>query len=92
MLVGRFDPILLTGRPGLAATIGLTVGALLLVAGREVYNLRRPWLGWTALALGCATLGFYVLGPLLALAGMVLLGLAHREDEFLLHVPEATDA
>jgi hypothetical protein len=92
MLTGHFDPILLTGRPGLAATIGLTVGALLLVAGREVYNLRRPWLGWTALGLGCATLGFYVIGPLLALTGMVLLGLAHREDEFLVHAPEALDA
>lgn len=81
---GRFDPIVLSSR-GLAAGIGFAVGLLLLVAARQVYHLRTPWLGWVALALGTATLGFYLLGPVLAVIGMVLLALAHREQEFLLH-------
>lgn len=91
ILAGRFDPILLSSRP-LAGSIGVAVGLLGLAAAREVYHVRRPWLGWAALALGMATLGFYLIGPVLALVGMVLLGLAHREMEFDLHAPEAAAA
>lgn len=89
MLAGRFDPIALTGMPAVAGTLGVAVGLLCLVAGREVYHLRRPWMGWFALAAGMATMGFYLIGPVLALVGMVLLGLAHREQEFLIHGGEA---
>lgn len=85
MLAGNFDPIVLTGRRLLAGSIGLAVGLLCLVAARQVYHLRTPWLGWVALALGLATMGFYLIGPVMAVTGMVLLALAHREDEFLLH-------
>jgi hypothetical protein len=85
MLAGRFDPILLTGQRVLAGALGVAVGLLGFFAAREVYHLRRPWLGWVALALGMATMGFYLIGPVLAAVGLVLLGLAHREQEFLLH-------
>jgi hypothetical protein len=85
MFAGRFDPILLTGQRTLAATIGVAVGLLGFAAAREVYHVRRPWLGWVALGLGVATMGFYLLGPVLAVIGAILLGLAHREKEFLIH-------
>jgi hypothetical protein len=85
MFAGRFDPILLTGQRTLAASIGVGVGLLGFVAAREVYHVRRPWLGWVALALGMATMGFYLLGPVLAAIGFILLALAHREQEFLIH-------
>lgn len=88
LLAGRFEPILLSsGR--VAGSIGVLVGLLGFVAAREVYRLRNPWLGWCALAFALATLGFYLIGPVLALIGMVLLGLAHREDEFIIHTPQA---
>ncbi|MHB1262172.1 MAG: hypothetical protein ACYC2H_10720 [Thermoplasmatota archaeon] len=89
MLAGKFDPILFTGMPVGAGAGAVLVGLLCLFAGREVYHLRRPWMGWFALAAGLATMGFYLIGPVLALVGMVLLGLAHREEEFLIHGGEA---
>ncbi|MFA5944193.1 MAG: hypothetical protein WC876_06980 [Candidatus Thermoplasmatota archaeon] len=92
MFAGRFEPVVLTGMPVLAASIGVGVGLLGLVAAREVYHVRRPWIGWLALVLGFATLGFYLIGPVLAIVGMVLLALAHREDEFLLHAGGAAVA
>jgi hypothetical protein len=92
MFGGRFDPILLTGQPALAASIGVGVGMLCFAAAREVYHVRRPWLGWVALVLGLATMGFYLIGPVLAIVGLVILGLAHREKEFLIHGIGAADA
>jgi hypothetical protein len=86
LLAGRFQPILWLGHPQVAGVLGLAVGALCLLAGREVYHVRRPWLGWLAFAGGLATLGFYLVGPVLALVGMLLLGLAHKEDEFTQHL------
>jgi hypothetical protein len=92
MLLGKFDPIVLVGSPVIAGSIGIVVGLLGFVAAREVYNVRRPWMGWFALAAGLATMGFYLIGPVLALVGMLLLGLAHREEEFLIHGGEIGDA
>lgn len=85
LLAGRFQPLVLQGNATVAGGIGLAVGLLGLVAGREVYHLRRPWLGWTGLVLGLATLGFYLVGPVLAVIGMATLAFAHKEDEFAIH-------
>ena len=85
IFAGWFEPILLTGMPIVAGSVGVSVGLLGLVAAREVYHVQRPWMGWLALSLGLATMGFYLIGPVLAIVGSVLLGLAHREDEFVLH-------
>lgn len=84
MLTGHFDPIVWRSAT-VAGWLVIAVGLLGLAAGREVYHLRRPWLGWAAFALGIGTFGFYLIGPVMALAGMALLGLAHREQEFLIH-------
>lgn len=84
MLTGHFDPIL-WGSATLAGWLIIAVGALCLAAGRELYHVRRPWTGWAAFVLGIGTFGFYLIGPVMALAGMALLGLAHREREFVLH-------
>lgn len=84
ILLDRFDPILLPWA-AFASLFGLAVGAFGLWAAREVYHQRRPGAGWLGFALGLATVGFYLVGPLMAVAGMVLLALAHREDEFAGH-------
>lgn len=84
LLGGRFDPIV-WGSPALAGWLVLGVAALCFAGAREVYHVRRPWAGWAGLVLGVGTLGFYAIGPVMALAGMVLLLLAHREQEFILH-------
>ena len=82
VLAGRFDPLVLTAVPVLAGLSGLAVAAIGFAAAREVYRLERPWLGWLAFLLGVTTFGFYLLGPAVAAAGLVLLWLAHREHEF----------
>ncbi len=82
ILGDRFDPILLTQAPNAAGAAGVLVGLLALVAARETYRCQHAWLAWTAFALSFATLGFYLIGPIFALAGMALLSLAHREGEF----------
>lgn len=81
IFIDRFDPLLLKPTP-LAGLFGLAVAAFGFWAARQVYRQRRPGAGWLALGLGLATFGFYLVGPLMAIAGMVLLALAHREDEF----------
>lgn len=81
MFADRFAPILLSNET-VAGSIGVLVGLLGLVAAWEVYHLRNPWLGWVALVAGTATMGFYLIGPVLAIAGMVLLWKAHGENEF----------
>lgn len=86
-LTGKFDPILLSSS-FVAGAIGILFGLFGFVAAREVYHVRNPWMGWTALALGLATLGFYAIGPVLAIIGMILLALAHKEEEFVIHTPE----
>ncbi len=78
----RFDPILIQGMPWLAATLDIVAGLVLFGIAREVYNLRRPFLGTIAVALGVMTLGLYVLGPVLAIITFVLLRLAAKEGEF----------
>ena len=83
LLGGRLNALLWGDESQIAGFVGLAIGLVGLVAAREVYNLRRPWMGWFALVLGLGTLGFYLIGPVLALVGMLLLGLAHREQEFL---------
>lgn len=87
LLLGRYDPILLDDATW-AGVLGLAIGALCLAAAREAYHVRRPWLAWAAFILSFATVGFYLIGPLYALAGMVLLGLAHHEGEFDEFAPE----
>lgn len=87
ILRGRYDPLLLDDAT-LAGALGLAIGLLCLVAARETYHVRRPWLAWTAFVLSFATVGFYLIGPLYALAGMVLLALAHHEGEFDEFAPE----
>ena len=84
MLTNHFDPIVLSGR-AVAGAIGLVVGVTHLVAARQVYHLRTEWLGWASLAAGFLTFGFYFIGPLMAVTCMVLLGLAHKEQEFIIH-------
>lgn len=81
MLADRFAPILLSSRVT-AGSIGVLVGLLGLVAAWEVYHLRNPWVAWIALFAGMATMGFYLIGPILALTGLILLSKAHDEDEF----------
>lgn len=84
LLIGGRLTALLWGEQSLVAgLVGLAIGLVGVLAAREVYNLRRAWMGWFALVLGLGTLGFYLIGPVLALIGMALLGLAHREQEFL---------
>jgi hypothetical protein len=95
LLTGHFNPILLTGQPMLAGVIGVVAGVAHFVAANRVYKLQSPWTGWVALSLGVLTMGFYLLGPIMAVVGMVLLLLAHREDEFTKHGtpdPEAPPA
>lgn len=82
ILADRFAPLVLADAPAAAGLLGLAVAAWCLVAARSVYRLDRPWLAWTGFAFGLATLGFYLVGPLMALAGMVLLWRAHAEHEF----------
>lgn len=88
LLIGKFDPIVLNGMPVVAGIIGIVVGLLGFWAARDVYNLQRPWMGWFALGAGLLTMGFYLIGPLMAIIGMILLGLAHKEDEFLIHTAD----
>jgi len=82
---------LVWGDSTVAGWLAIAVGVLGLVAGREVFHLRRPWLDWAGLVLGLATMGFFLIGPVLAIVGLVLLALAHREQEFLIHGGEAQD-
>lgn len=87
ILDDRYEPVLLTNAT-VAGVVGLAIGALCLVAARESYHVRRPWLVWTAFILSFGTVGFYLIGPLYAVAGMVLLALAHKEGEFDEFAPE----
>lgn len=82
MLQGRFDPIVWTGPPAAAGAAGVLIGLLCLVAAREAYRVERPWLAWAAFVASLATFGFYLIGPLFAMVGMLLLALAHHEGEF----------
>jgi hypothetical protein len=84
MLAGRFDPIVWQSA-ALAGWLAVAVAVGCFAAARELYHVRRPWMGWVAFVLGVGTLGFYAIGPVMALVGMLLLGLAHREQEFILH-------
>lgn len=83
-LMGRFDPIVL-GNGVLAGALGVAIGLYAFVAAANVYSLRRPWMAWTALGAGILTMGFYLVGPVLAVIGMITLALAHHEDEFVVH-------
>ncbi len=62
--------------------IAMGLGLLALLSALLLYRQRSPLLA----ALGCLgivfALGLYVLGPILALAGLVLIWQAWREDEF----------
>ncbi len=68
--------------PSTFAFINVVAGAIALYGAFEVFHVRRPWAGWLGAVAGVAGLGFYVLGPGLAITAMILLLLAHREDEF----------
>lgn len=87
ILLGRYDPLLVRSDV-LAGALGIAIAVLCLVAARETYRIRRPWLAWTALVLSLGTVGFFLIGPLYAVAGMVFLALAHREGEFDEFAPE----
>lgn len=82
ILADRFDPVWLKSLPILAGILDIVVGLFCLVATRELFHQRRAWLGWAAAGVGFLTFGFYVIGPLLALAGMAFLGRATTEGEF----------
>jgi hypothetical protein len=87
ILKQRYDPILIPNNT-LAGGLGLFLGALCILAARETYHVRRPWLAWTAFIGSLATVGFFLVGPLYAIVGMVLLLLAHHEGEFDEFAPE----
>ncbi len=83
ILLENFEPILLKEQYAVAGSLGIIAGIVGIIASREVFHLRRPWVGWLGATLGLATLGFFLIGPLLAVTAMGLLMLAHKEDEFL---------
>lgn len=66
----------------------LLAGLVCLFAALQLYFQRGLWVGALAAVGGIATVGFYVVGPLLSLAALVLIVLAHREQEF--HKPGPT--
>lgn len=63
---------------GVAILAGLVAG----VAAWSLYHQRHAWLGLLACLLGMGALAFYVLGPLLAVAALVLIARAKGEKEF----------
>lgn len=79
----RFSPVLFNN--WVWGAWAAVVAIVCLVAAREVYRLRRPWFGSVAAVAGILGMGFYALGPVLCITALVLLALADREDEFVVH-------
>lgn len=77
-------PVLPT-EPMLWGIVSIAAGLIGLAAGREVFRLRHAWTGWVGTAVLVIAAGFYVVGPILALVGLVYMSLAYKEAEFLLH-------
>jgi hypothetical protein len=85
LMAGRLSVPILPDAAGFRWGLGLfdlLAAAAGIAAAREVYLLRRPWLGWTAGILLVASAGLYLLAPLAALVALLLLDLARREGEF----------
>lgn len=70
----------------------IVAAIICLFAASQLYYQKRLgfWIGVLASVAGMATLGFYVVGPLLSISALVLLLLAHREEEF--HKPKTEAA
>jgi hypothetical protein len=79
LLGGDYDVGAWTAALGLAALVTALVG---LVAAWRLYHQSHPWLGVLAAALDVATFPFFVVGPLIAVAMLVLIRMAAGEDEF----------
>lgn len=75
IVVDPLDPLLF-------APLSLVAGLVGLVAAWRTYHQRGLWWGVAAAVLFVATVEFFAVGPLLGLATLVLLWMAHREDEF----------
>ncbi|MEK6985455.1 MAG: hypothetical protein AABX89_03610 [Candidatus Thermoplasmatota archaeon] len=82
ILLDNFQPVILKGMEAFVVPLDLAAALFCFGAAREVYKLRRSWLG-TVGAIACiATLGLYALGPALGVLAIVLLRLADKEGEF----------
>lgn len=62
--------------------IGLVAAGLQTMAARSLARQQSPRLAVVASLVSAAAFSFYVVGPMLAVAGLVLLKLADNEDEF----------
>jgi hypothetical protein len=62
--------------------VDLVAGLFTIIAAREIYNLRRPWIGVAGGVLCIVTFAMYVLGPALGVTILILLRLANGEGEF----------
>lgn len=80
---GTFAPVLWGQVPAIWATIAVLAGAFCVWSAREIFHLRRAWAGTTGCIVGILGLGLFIVGPILCVIGLVLLALAHKEDEFL---------
>lgn len=60
----------------------VVAGLLCFFASLQLYYQRGVWVGVLASMAAVATIGFYVIGPLLGISVVVLLFLAYREREF----------
>lgn len=60
----------------------VVAGLVCFFASLQLYFQRTVWVGVLAALGAIGTIGFYAIGPLLGMAVLVLLFLAHREREF----------
>lgn len=75
--------------PELFGLCGILIGLVSLYASIELYFQRARWLGVSAGVGGLLTFGFYIVGPMLSGAALVLVLFAVREREFQQTAPAA---
>ncbi len=82
LFTSNFTAPYLKTSPGIVMFLNLVAGAWGFYAAHQVFHLRRAWTGYVAAVLGVLGLGFWIVGPALAIAAIVLLGKARAENEF----------
>jgi hypothetical protein len=82
VMAGRMDPMFASNAPVVMGGLDIALGLFSLAGAMDAYKVRRPRIVMLGALATVASLSAYVLGPILGVTALVLVFLAHREDEW----------